>query len=54
MKWPWQKPAPAPAPAPKLTTADASVLNRAGLKLPEWEDMSDSERADLRYRLGIA
>jgi hypothetical protein len=41
-------------PAPKLTRADADVLNRAGLKLDEWEAKSDAERADLRYRLGIA
>lgn len=43
---------PDPEPATTLTAADASTLNRAGLTLPEWQALTDKERADIRWRLG--
>lgn len=53
MKWPWRKAQP-PAPVqPRLTRADADVLHRAGLTLTQWQALTDQERAELRWRLGL-
>lgn len=37
---------------PDLSTADADVLHRAGLTLPQWQALTADQRADLRWRLG--
>lgn len=52
--WPWPKrPAPQPAPPPELSPHDAWVLNQAGLTLQQWRAMTNAQRADLRWRVGL-
>ncbi|MBT2537233.1 hypothetical protein [Arthrobacter sp. ISL-69] len=37
---------------PYISREDADIAHAAGITLPEWEAMTDTERADVRYRMG--
>lgn len=45
------RPIPLPDP-PRISRADADAMFRAELTLPEWERLTDAEKAQIRWRLG--
>ncbi|UDL14890.1 hypothetical protein PP357_gp43 [Arthrobacter phage Sarge] len=46
------RPIPLPDP-PRISRSDAEVIFRADLTLTQWEKLTDKERADIRWRVGI-
>jgi hypothetical protein len=38
---------------PTLSRSDAEVLHAAGLTLREWDRLTEAQRADYRWRIGI-
>ena len=38
---------------PTLSRSDAEVLHAAGLTLREWDALTETQRADYRWRIGI-
>lgn len=37
---------------PNISRRDADILHRADLTMRQWLDLTDSERADIRWRIG--
>jgi len=38
---------------PKISRRDADIMHRAGLTLTQWTALSDTQRADIRWRTGV-
>ena len=38
---------------PTLSRSDAEVLHAAGLTLREWDALTETQRADYRWRIGV-
>ncbi|URC18090.1 hypothetical protein QEO76_gp47 [Arthrobacter phage Cole] len=47
-----QKPIQLPD-TPRISRSDADIMHYAGLSLPEWEALTDQERADIRWNAGV-
>ena len=37
---------------PRISRGDADIMHRAGLTLTQWMALSDTQRADIRWRIG--